>query len=72
MSQPVTEKMNLIEIQITRILNQLGIVDISYFPVDGTINPEQAIVKLEKQRKRVYQNFEHSALKSQIHDSTYL
>ncbi|MEI2273257.1 NAD(P)H-dependent oxidoreductase [Sphingobacterium sp. ML3W] len=72
MTQPAAEEKNLIEIQITRILNQLGIVDINYFPVDGTINPEQAIMKLEQQRKRIYQNFTHAALNSQIHNPGYL
>ncbi|MDF2475287.1 MAG: FMN-dependent NADH-azoreductase [Sphingobacterium sp.] len=70
MPQPQAEGKSSIEIQITRILNQIGILDISYFPVDGTVSPEQAIKKLEQQRERVCQHFNRSVLNSEIHRPT--
>ncbi|WP_286862616.1 MULTISPECIES: FMN-dependent NADH-azoreductase [Sphingobacterium] len=72
MPQPHVEEKNLIETHVARILNQIGIVDISYFSVDGTISPEQAIMKLEQQRKRVYQHFNHSVSNSEIQGNTDL
>lgn len=58
--QPITQKRNPIEAQITSIFNQLGIVDISYFPMDGMITPEVAVSKIEQQRKQINQHLNHS------------
>lgn len=54
--QPITQKQNPIETQLTSIFNQLGIVDINYFPMDGMINPEEAFIKIEQQRKQINQH----------------
>lgn len=54
--QPITQKQNPIEIQLTSIFNQLGIVEIGYFPMDGMISPEEATLKIEQQRKHINQH----------------
>jgi FMN-dependent NADH-azoreductase len=54
--QPITQKQNPIEVQLTSIFNQLGIFEITYFPMDGMINPEEATLKIEQQRKHINQH----------------
>ncbi|WP_172278106.1 FMN-dependent NADH-azoreductase [Chryseobacterium sp. LAM-KRS1] len=58
--QPASQEKNPIEIQVTSILNQLGILDISYFPMDGMVDPEQAAIKIQQQRKRINQHLNQS------------
>ncbi|MBK1896122.1 FMN-dependent NADH-azoreductase [Chryseobacterium paridis] len=59
MPQPLTQKRNPLEVQITNIFNQLGIMEISYFPMDGMINPEEAVLKMEQQKNFINQHFNH-------------
>ncbi|ASK28794.1 FMN-dependent NADH-azoreductase [Chryseobacterium sp. T16E-39] len=57
--QPATQEKNPLETQITRILNQLGVIEIGYFPMDGMIDPEEASLKMEQQRNHINQYFNH-------------
>ncbi|MBT2623577.1 NAD(P)H-dependent oxidoreductase [Chryseobacterium sp. ISL-6] len=57
--QPIIQKQNPIEIQLTSIFNQLGIMEITYFPMDGMINPDDAGVKIEQQRKQINQHLNY-------------
>ncbi|MDH6253366.1 FMN-dependent NADH-azoreductase [Chryseobacterium sp. H1D6B] len=51
--QSLTGELNPMEIHLTSILNQLGITDISYFPLDGMIDPKEAGKKIEFQQSRI-------------------
>jgi FMN-dependent NADH-azoreductase len=51
--QSLTGELNPMEIYLTSILNQLGITDISYFPLDGMVDPNEAEKKIEFQQNRI-------------------
>lgn len=44
---------NLVEIHLQRMLNYIGIKDISYFPIEGTANKEHLENSIEQQKEQI-------------------